>query len=367
MIIYSKKVIRFINEINLLIENVLSKEVGLKVRGDRFYNRCETISYPIKVVIYNDKKMLGYFDSDFYELGFHECLMYSSREQLHDLIRHELAHYIMFINYGSTIHQPHSPEFRQLCQRMGWGEKVYQATTCLEEGHDIFGVEENNVLRKVKKLMALTTSSNKNEAEQAMIKSQQLLLKHNIESKDIDNEDDERICIKRILKEKKENGKMRAISAILKTFFVSSIFHRTKEFTHLEILGSAVNIEIAEHVANVLNYELDKLWKQAQKQANLKGAVAKKSFFLGLAQGYCDKIQAFTRDHNSDVKNALMVIEKKLTDGREMIYQRLYSRKSHASYCAESSMLGKQMGRQLNINPAINKSQKSEELIAYSG
>jgi predicted SprT family Zn-dependent metalloprotease len=51
--------------------------------------------------------MLGYFDPNFYELGFHECLMHSNRELLQNIIKHELAHYITFINYGDTV-EPHT-------------------------------------------------------------------------------------------------------------------------------------------------------------------------------------------------------------------------------------------------------------------
>ena len=119
MLVYSKKIIRFVNEIKSTIKEVLSREVGLRVTGTRFYNRQQTTSYPIKVVVYNNKSMLGYFDADFYELGFHECLMHASREQLHHLIRHELAHYMIFINYGNTV-QHHGVEFRPFRQRMGW-------------------------------------------------------------------------------------------------------------------------------------------------------------------------------------------------------------------------------------------------------
>ena len=77
---------------------MLSKEIGLKVVGDRFYDKRQEYSYPIKAVIFNNKKMLGYFDSHFYEIGFHECLMQVNEELLHDIIRHELGHYITFIN-----------------------------------------------------------------------------------------------------------------------------------------------------------------------------------------------------------------------------------------------------------------------------
>ncbi len=100
--------------------------------------------------------------------------MHCSRQQLHDVIRHELAHYLTFINHGAQA-PSHGAEFRALCAQMGWGEEVYKATTCLDGGRNAPDIEESGVFRKVQKLMALATSSNKNEAELAMIKSQQLL------------------------------------------------------------------------------------------------------------------------------------------------------------------------------------------------
>ena len=78
---------------------------------------------------------------------------------------------------------------------------------------------------------------------------------------------------------------MDAIAAILATFFVSIVYNRGKEFIYLEILGSPVNAEIAEYVANVLQGELDRLWKDTP----LQGAVARNSFFRGLAKGYCQR------------------------------------------------------------------------------
>jgi hypothetical protein len=364
MIIYSKKIIQFVHEIKCTIKEILFKEICLKVSGDRFYDRQQEASYPIKVVIFNNKSLLGYFDSNFYELGFHECLMRSSREQLHDVIRHELAHYMTFISFGDSI-QPHGAEFRAFCHIMGWGEEISKAASCLESESEVSDIEESSILRKVQKLMALSTSSNKNEAEQAMIKSQQLLLKHNIESKYIGGEDDEKIVLKRIMKQKKENAKMRSIAKILETFFISTVYNRAGEFIYLEILGDAVNIAIAEYVATVLEGELDRLWNQARQYAHLKGTIAKNSFFIGIAKGYCNKIQALKKEYQSEVTNTLMVIEKKLVDAKAMVYRRLSSSKSSGSYCQRSSALGEQMGRQLNINPAINRSSRSGAQIAY--
>ncbi len=356
MLVYSKKIIQFVNEIKSIVKEVLSGEIGVKVHGNRFYDRQMT-SYPIKVVIFNANSMLGYFEADFYELGFHETLMHSSKELLRNVIRHELAHYMTFIHHGATA-KPHSEEFRAFCQKMGWGEEVYRAAFRLDE---VQRSEESGIFRKVQKLMALSASSNKNEAELAMIKSQQLLMKHNLDSKYIGEE--EKIVLKRIMKQKKTDAKMEAISRILQTFFVNVVYNRGSGFTYLEILGSEVNVEIAEYVASVLQAELDKLWSQAQRESFLRGAVAKNSFFRGLAKGYCNKIQALKREYTSDVTRSLMVIEKQLTEAKEMVYPRLITSKSSRSHCREASQIGEQMGRQLNINPALNRS--PADLIGY--
>lgn len=358
MIVYSKKIIKFASDIKEIIREVLAKEIRLRVHGERFYDRAENYSYPIKVVIFNNQSTLGYFDADFLELGFNECLMHKGLETLRNVIRHELAHYITFINYGISA-RPHSGEFKAFCQRMGWGEEVYAAALSLEESVSELGDE--SVLRKVQKLMALSTSSNRNEAEQAMIKSQQLLLKHNMESRYIGKEE-ERSVLKRIMKQSKKDARMESIAHILETFFVTIVYNRGGGSIVLEILGSQVNVEIAEYVAGVLQGEMDKLWGQAQQNCYLRGTVARNSFFRGLAKGYCDKINALKKAYNQETAQALMVIEKKLVDVKEMVYPRLTSMRSSGGYSREAASLGEQMGRHLNINPAL--SQKNATIVA---
>ncbi|MES2198879.1 MAG: DUF2786 domain-containing protein [Chlamydiota bacterium] len=343
-----------------MTKEILSKELRLKISGNYFLDQAHRAYHPISVVIYNDKSMLGYFDPLFRELGFHERLMHASTKQLHNVIRHEIAHYILFIN-DEYQDQPHGPEFRAFCQRMGWGEEVYRATLCLEDEQLVSKEEESDVLRKVQKLMALAGSSNKNEAEQAMIKSQQLLLKHNIESKYIGHNDEEKMFLKRIIKQKQRDAKMRSISKILDTFFVSSVFNRSGDFTYLEILGTAVNVQIAEYVADVLQQKLDVLWLETKQEHQLKGVVAKNSFFLGLAKGYCDKIGFLQKSYQQDATYALVIIGQKLEEAKAMVYSGLSSMKSHGSYCPEASQLGELAGKHLNINPGLNQTSKNSE------
>ena len=146
-----------------------------------------------------------------------------------------------------------------------------------EEGADFIGVK-SALFRKIEKLMALSTSSNSYEAELALLKSQELVLKHNIDTTFVTGQPEEQMHLKRIIKERRETAKMRCIARILETFFVSVIFNRGQEYTYLEVLGEEANIEIAEYVAGFLDNELESLWNQAQKKTGIKGATAKNSF-----------------------------------------------------------------------------------------
>jgi len=365
MFIYSEKIISFIQEIKNSIKDILSHEVHLKVTRDRFFDKCQRASYPISVVIYNDRKMLGYFDANFFEIGIHERLMYAPKKQLHDLIRHELAHYLTFIQSGHLT-QPHGPEFKNFCKSVGWGEEIYNATMSLTEEKEIDSLHESDIFRKIEKLMALASSSNKHEAELAMIKSQQLLLKYNLESRFIDSDSKEKIFLKRIMKQPKKTAKMRSIAKMLETFFVNVVFHGSEEGTHLEILGTAMNVQIAEYVADILEEKLEVLWDMTKKEYNLKGTIAKNSFFYGVAKGYCDKISALKRSYETEVTTALILLEKTLERGREMAYKRLTTTRSSGNCCKESSQLGEEAGKGLSINLGIGRSsKKSEALIEY--
>lgn len=343
-LLYSKKIVAFIHEIKTIAKKILSEEMGLKVHGDRFYH--QNYSYPLSVVVFNDQKMLGYFASDFMELGFHETLLRVSQEKLSQIIRHELAHYLVFIKYGNDL-LPHGKEFRDFCRSLNWNEEVYLATTCLDDGINEQNCGESDVLRKIKKLMALATSSNVFEAEQAMMKSQQLMQKHNIET--IQEADE--VYLKRILKQKKKNAKMRAMAVILETFFVNTIFSKRDGFICLEIIGNATNVSIAEYVAHFLENEFETQWKLAKKGHCLSGQVAKNSFILGIAKGYCSKVQALKRESHEE--KALMVIEKQLQEAVSLVYPRLRSTVSSTRYCSHAASLGHKVGRSMSINPGL--------------
>ena len=353
MLIYSKKIALFLLEVEALLKYILSEELELEVHKNHFYRSGWEQSYPIAIVVYDDKSPLGVFDAAFYELGFHKCLLHAKKEQLENVLRHVVKEYMTFLgdSYGLTC--------TSFAHRMRQSEAIKPTDLYPDGDLSPSNAEHQALLRKVQKLMALGASKNSNEAEQAMMKSQQLLLKYNLQMDTIDDEEDQQFVLKRIIKQTKMDAKVRAISRILETFLVSSVFNRLRGFTYLEIIGTAVNIEIAEYVAKVLQRKLDELWEETKKKRpDLKGMVAKNSFFLGLAEGYCSKINLLEKTYSSNTSRALAVIHKKLDSALEMAYGNLTANRSCGRQCQESLKLGNLAGKDLTIHPSIKKPTK---------
>lgn len=351
MILYSSSILTFVEKIKKNICEILQLEFGLKVSNKRFFDKQRRYSYPISVVIFGGKKTLGYFDPQFYELGFHESLRYQKIELVESIIRHELAHYMVYLEHGDTI-KPHGKEFVSFCKSLGYSEKVYSAHICESE---LLSEEdaENPVVRKVKKLLALSSSSSSHEAEMAMLKVQTLLIKHQLKI-DVD-EQEERAHLKRVLKQKVQSGKLRAIAKMVETFFVSTIFHKGKGCICLEIVGEKEHVLVAEYVASFLDHELERLWELAKKEnAHLRGKVSKNSFFMGIAKGYCNKVDFLKKEHCQHSKKALVETEKKLDRLVSFAYNNLRSCRSRSSYCSKASTLGEQIGKKLSITPAVS-------------
>ena len=62
-----------------------------------------------------------------------------------------------------------------------------------------------------------------------------------------------------------------------------------------------------------------------------------------------NKIQFLKREYSSETTNALLVIEKKLSLAKDMVYPRLSSTRSSRSHCSAASALGERVGSALTI------------------
>ena len=366
MLFYSQASQSFIRRLEHYARNIMVYEMGIRFRQTRFV--CGDYTWPLDIVCFEHPSKLGYFNAESIEMGVNRLLMVQASEDfLKNLLRHELAHYICYIHHGRDI-SDHGKEYRRLCRNCGWGKKVFNAkvnkkeiTLSLQKNCD-----DEKVLSRIKKLMALGSSSNRHESEAATLKANELMVKYNLQKASLDATaiDEEAYYVLVAAKAKRTNATLRALARILKNFMVRTIYSRKKTHTALEILGTRLNVELAAYVADFLQHEFEHLWKKAQKEnPGLKGIVAKNSFLMGIAKGLDAKLKVSTSQKASGQSRQMTLIETALDRATEMAYPHLGIERSKSRHCSHGAALGEMAGKNISINPGINSKTGTVQLL----
>lgn len=347
MYIYDQVSLAFIQKTEIFLKEILTKS-GIKVNKSRFeFNRH---LYPINVVIFEGRE-LGHFNASYYQIGLNRKLIYLAKDSvIRDILMHELAHYLTFILFPNV--RPHGSEFHEVCERFGFPKEVSDATMDIDESNlskegDLYS---EKIVEKVKKLLMLAQSSNAHEAELATVKANELLLRHNL---DYLKEKQESIYIDRLLMRKRKDTKLTAIYSILKHFIVRPVISQGQNACCLEVSGTLTNVKLAGYIAEFLDRELDYLWTEARREKNLSGLQAKNSFYLGVANGFNEKMLASKKSFSDEDKKSLVVVEQKLEIDTNIIYQRLGQAKSSHRTNQEALSAGHSKGLGLTIRNAV--------------
>ena len=355
MIIYSTTILSFLKKIHRDAFHILQNEMRINVRKTRVcYDSC---TYPLEFVVFEKPGVLGYFDSNYYQIGLHKNLIHDVCPQtLANILRHELAHYICFLKYKNSV-DDHGAEYREICRQFHWDADIYGAKLNLNLAQKkIDHLAHDHVISKVKKLMALTSSDNPHEAELATIKANQLLLQHNLKGLTDLPENEDLTYLKRVLNGVRASSKHQAICQILRLFFVKPVFNYGGGTYYIEVVGTKVNVAMADYIANFLDSELERLFKQAKKKnPTMKGAGQKASFMFGLSHGFTEKIKS--TQSNIAQAHELVVLKDNLQERVDMAYKRLVGRaSSQSTFNPTAQSVGKEAGRNLSIRPGLKNS-----------
>lgn len=347
MFIYDSTSLAFIQKTEIFLKEILVS-IGISVKTSRFL--LNGFFYPINIVVFEGTEW-GHFNAPYFQIGLNRKLIHSAKDSVvRDILKHELAHYLTFIQHGEV--QAHGNEFKNVCAHYGFPTEISRATMNLEESNlsKEGDIVSERVIEKVKKLLMLAQSSNAHEAELATLKANELLLRHNL---DYLKDKNEPIYMERLLIRKRKDSKLTSIYSILKHFIVKPVISQGKETCCLEVSGSLTNVKLAGYVANFLDRELDSLWEEAKKHHGLTGLQAKNSFFLGVAEGFDEKMKNTKAQYSKEDSRALMVVEQKLELDTRIIYRRLGQSKSNQRKDKNASLFGRAKGLKLTIKEAV--------------
>jgi hypothetical protein len=234
-------------------------------------------------------------------------------------------------------------------------------------------VPDHPVLEKVRKLLALSSSPEPNEAAQALAMASRLMARHNIDAAQVKPDSDEcpyerwRISLNSTRVSSVDTG---IIDILQKHFFVTVIMvweydrKALAPVRQIELLGRPVNLHMARHVFHFLRERTETLWQANKRNLALmgeKGLKAKHSFINGMLQTFNEKLaksqKAPFQGQVMPSSEVILAGDAKLREFVDYAYPRLKSFYSCLSSDSPNSVLaGSKAGAELNIYSPVTGS-----------
>lgn len=206
-----------------------------------------------------------------------------------EVLKHEMAHQYVSEILGVTDETAHGPAFAGVCERLGVDARAsgMPAPTRTEE--------EDRVLGRITKLLALAESDNQHEAEAAMKAAHALMLKHNLGDAP---KGDRAYAFRHLGKPTaRVQEHERGLAALLNShFFVDTIWvpsYRVgegKPGTVLEVCGADANLELSAYVYDFMTATAERLWRAHQQRQGIRSNRERRAFLAGVMAGFREKL-----------------------------------------------------------------------------
>jgi len=260
------------------------------------------------IEVYDSNTHWGDWDATFRTMRFSVNLITEhSWDVVINILKHEMAHQIVTDIFDSV--DGHGDLFQRACQMIGvpddfcgaGGDIPRKLTDFREDNIDSDNVR---ILKKVRKLLSLAQSNNEHEAFLAMKKANELIEKYNIERIE-QNKDSQYVHAVINHRKKRIEKYQRCICLILKDYFFVEIIYsylydavNCETYKTIEILGTRENVLIAEYVYSFLLNQLEILWKAHKRKKGDGRAKNKRSYRLGVIEGFRDKLHQMEKKRN---------------------------------------------------------------------
>ncbi len=287
-------------------------EAEVKLRRawtSELYNEHEAVCWQYKVnlskpfiEITNSKKEWGSWNTRTRILRMSGVLILEhSWDVTLNVFKHEMAHQIVSDLFGWS--DGHGPYFDRACDMIGVPPEFRDAKGDLPRKigdfrEETIDSENMRMLEKVRKLLSLSRSANENEAFLAMKKANELIEKYNIDRIEQDRAAQFVYAIINHKKKRIENYQ-RGICRILQDhFFVDVVYSYLFDpkacdtYRTIELLGTVENVRIAEYVYYFLMNHMEILWKAHLKKNPDRAARNKRSYRLGIVEGFQSKLDS---------------------------------------------------------------------------
>jgi hypothetical protein len=206
-----------------------------------------------------------------------------------EVLRHELAHQYVEEVLGIRDEPPHGPTFQRVCRERAIDSRAAGAPD------DVEGDPETaRLVEKIRRLLALAGSPNQHEAELAMRRAQELMLKHQLSM----GSGERRYVFRHLGTPAKRKTRAEGYlgGLLAEHFFVEVIWSRVYdayegiEKSVLEVCGTPENVDMAEYVHAYLMQTAEHLWREARRRRPELRPGDRSAFMSGVISGFSEKL-----------------------------------------------------------------------------
>jgi len=245
-----------------------------------------------------------------------------------DVLLHEMAHQLTdeVLGGDSTLH---GSTFKRACTLLGARPEASGSFAALSESADPAALPENDrILLRVQKLLAMAQSSNRHEAEVAMGKAQEHIARYNVDLLALAGKD-RAYCslyvgepaLRRSMDEYVLAGLLRDFYFVECIWIPAYVANKERMGKVLEISGTTSNVKMGSYVHAFITRVIHEQWMAFNHDRRLT-ARRKTDFALGLLHGFLEKLRAQEKvwEHSGHALYAL--IRKKDAGLNQYVRQR---------------------------------------------
>jgi len=388
----SESIILEEKNIQKLFKKILISECNFLVKGNFFYHTL------LKKYFYFS---LQFFTQDLFsehitlgEFSYKDKLihlnlsawLHLNQDQKLNVLRHEFAHYLLYLeNHLSFFQQTaHGEEFKKICEKYGWSKVVAKATLDLLEIkeklllHNKSNQQSISKESKIKKLLSLSHSPNRFEAELALLKAQEMINESQIEylkqSQSLHSEwHHYQYAALEVVEQCRLDAKLKCLRDLMECFSFKAILKYKEKAVALEIVGHRETLSQAPDIFHFLKSQIENWWLEEKKRPHQNGKPSKSNFFAGISHGFQEKMRLHEfelsklqeAEQSSEIQLAKMNMNLELEKHFHICYRRLSSIKSTFQINRESFSSGAFYGKRLELKEKFSTIKTS--LLSFWG
>lgn len=317
------------------------------------------------------KNRHGFWDGDKNEIALsRELTTEYPWSVVREVLRHEMAHQLADCLFNGQNEKPHGPKFKRACSLLRANPQSSRHYRPFSVSSLDSETENDRMMRRIKKLMALSTSRNRHEAEAAMAKAHSLITKYNLDIIENDRRRNfDAIFLGRpALRQKREAYHL---SYLLQQFyFVHAIWvsayvlEKGKMGRVLEISGTPENLQIANYIYDFVSNFILQQWRRYNRNKKLNRH-RQTDFAVGIIEGFADKLKQSQKQSSKSYSKALLAIaDPALKDYVKYRYPHTTTfRRGGSSQDQQVINDGMKLGRKLVIHKGISRRETSQKRL----